>query len=253
MVSPEGEETRVFFRYERLPIFRYQCGVMGHDDSHCTSQRSKSNDPLEYGDWLRAQRGSKGGGQKDSPYKTPVSVPGRNYNGELQKERTPEGTGTGDNVAASGGENLGENDNGETVHLVGVSGKGDNNTQRLDQSQIQKSLKSLKEGEGKWDTDLGFEYKSPTSSESGLTLVGQGDYPNEEQVKVTSPIKGLNEPSGEPDIDEDGNKAQNMKGRWKKLARAQPKSNGTDMEIIEKLIGTKRSLWIEEDTSKEGG
>ena len=25
------------------------------------------------------------------------------------------------------------------------------------------------------------------------------------------------------------------------------------MEIIEKLIGTKRSLWIEEDTSKEGG
>ena len=101
-----------------------------------------------------------------------MSVPGRNYNGELQKERTPEGTGTGDNVAASGGENLGENDNGETVHLVGVSGKGDNNMQRSDQSQIQKSLKRLKEGEGKWDTSLGFEYKSPTSSESGLTLVG---------------------------------------------------------------------------------
>ena len=29
-------------------------------------------------------------------------------------------------------------------------------------------------------TGLGFEYKSPTSSESGITLVGQGDYPNEE-------------------------------------------------------------------------
>ena len=72
-------------------------------------------------------------------------------------------------------------------------------------------------------------------------------------MKVTSPIKGLNEPSGEPDIDEDGNKAQNMKGRWKKLARAQPKSNATDMEIIEKLTSTKRCLWIEEDTSKEGG
>ena len=100
---------------------------------------------------------------------------------------------------------------------------------------------------------MGFEYKSPTSSESGLTLVGQGDYPNEEPVKVTSPIKGLNEPSREPDIDEDGNKAQNMKGRWKKLAQAQPKSNATDMEIIKKLTGTKRSLWTEEDTSKEGG
>ena len=100
---------------------------------------------------------------------------------------------------------------------------------------------------------MGFEYKSPTSSESGITLVGQGDYPNEEQVEVTSPIKGLNEPSREPDIDEDGNKAQNMKGRWKKLAQAQPKSNATDMEIIKKLTGTKHSLWTEEDTSKEGG
>ena len=61
---------------------------------------------------------------------------------------------------------------------MGMSGKGDNNTQRSD--QIQKSLKSLKEGEGKWGTGLGFEYKSPTSSESGITLVGQGDYPNKE-------------------------------------------------------------------------
>ena len=68
-----------------------------------------------------------------------MSVPGRNYNGDLQKERTPEGTGTGDNVVASGGENLGENHNGEIVHLVRVSGKGDNNMQRSDQSQIQKS------------------------------------------------------------------------------------------------------------------
>ena len=54
VVSLEGEETRVFFRYEKLPIFCYQCGVMGHDDRHCTSQRSKSNDPLQYRDWLRA-------------------------------------------------------------------------------------------------------------------------------------------------------------------------------------------------------
>ena len=30
-------------------------------------------------------------------------------------------------------------------------------------------------------------------------------------MKVTNPIKGLNKPSGEPDIDEDGNKAQNIK------------------------------------------
>ena len=72
-------------------------------------------------------------------------------------------------------------------------------------------------------------------------------------MEVTSLIKGLNELSREPDKDEEGNKAQNMKGRWKKLAQTQPKSNATNMEIIENLTSTKRSLWTEEDTSKEGG
>ena len=52
VVNPEGEETSVFFRYERLLIFCYQCGVIGHDDRHCPSQRSQSNDPFQYGDWL---------------------------------------------------------------------------------------------------------------------------------------------------------------------------------------------------------
>lgn len=152
VVSPEGEANRVFFHYERLSIFCYHCGLMGYDDRRCPSQRSQSNDSFQYGEYLRAQGGSKGGGPKDSPYKAPVSLSIRNYNGELQKERTPEGTKTGDNAAACGGENLGENHNGEKVHLVEVSEKGDNNTQRLDQIQIQKSLKNLKEGEGKWVT-----------------------------------------------------------------------------------------------------
>lgn len=82
--------------------------------------------------------------------------------------------------------------------------------------------------------------------------MGQGDQPAEEQVEVTSPIKGLNELSREPDRDEEGNKAQNKKGRLKKLACTQPKSNATDMEIVENLSGTKRSLWTEEDTTNDG-
>ena len=91
VVSLKREETCVFFCYERLLIFCYQCGVMGHDNRHCPSQRCQSNDPLQYGDWLQAQGGSKGGGQKDSPYKTLMSVPSRNYNGELQKEEHRKG------------------------------------------------------------------------------------------------------------------------------------------------------------------
>ena len=50
----------------------------------------------------------------------------------------------GDNATISGGENLGKNHNGETVHLVGVSGKGDNNTQKVRSNSNSKKFKKLK-------------------------------------------------------------------------------------------------------------
>ncbi|KAK9987791.1 hypothetical protein SO802_028030 [Lithocarpus litseifolius] len=106
----------------------------------CETVVSPEGEATHYGDWLRAQGGSKGGGPKDSLYKTPVSVFVRNYNGEVQKEGTPEGIETGDNAAVSGGENLGENHKGEKVHLVGVSEKGDNNMQRTGDGRIQLRL-----------------------------------------------------------------------------------------------------------------
>ena len=36
VTSPEGEKFQVYFHYERLPVFCFLCGVMGHDDRHCT-------------------------------------------------------------------------------------------------------------------------------------------------------------------------------------------------------------------------
>ena len=46
VISSEGEATQILFRYERLPIFCYYCGVMGHDDRHCTTHSNQSSDPL---------------------------------------------------------------------------------------------------------------------------------------------------------------------------------------------------------------
>nr|POE76871.1 uncharacterized protein CFP56_58073 [Quercus suber] len=46
VISLEGEATQILFRYERLPIFCYYCGVMGHDDRHCTTHSNQSSDPL---------------------------------------------------------------------------------------------------------------------------------------------------------------------------------------------------------------
>ena len=35
ITNAEGEQCSIIFRYERLPTFRYICGILGHDDKHC--------------------------------------------------------------------------------------------------------------------------------------------------------------------------------------------------------------------------
>ena len=49
-----GEKCWVSFRYERLPVFCFQCGKLGHDEKHCLDLLDQQN-PKQYGDWLRAQ------------------------------------------------------------------------------------------------------------------------------------------------------------------------------------------------------
>ena len=58
MASVEGEKCWVSFRYERLPTFCFQCGMLGHDEKHCLVPPDQQN-PRQYGDWLRAQGNSK--------------------------------------------------------------------------------------------------------------------------------------------------------------------------------------------------
>ena len=54
VASVEGEKCWVSFRYERLPIFCFQCGKLGHNEKHCLDPPDQQN-PRQYGDWLRAQ------------------------------------------------------------------------------------------------------------------------------------------------------------------------------------------------------
>ena len=73
VASPEGEKFQVYFRYERLPVFCFFCGVMGHDDWHCTCSERQTGKLPQYGDQLRAQGGSKMGNQKKDQAKTMVT------------------------------------------------------------------------------------------------------------------------------------------------------------------------------------
>lgn len=55
VASPKREKFQIYFHYERLPVFSFLCGVMGHDDQHCTCSTRQMDDPPLYGDWLRAR------------------------------------------------------------------------------------------------------------------------------------------------------------------------------------------------------
>nr|POF05736.1 uncharacterized protein CFP56_32989 [Quercus suber] len=63
-VNPEGDKYWVTFKYERIPNFYFLCGVLGHDEKHCFGFQGKSEDHWQYGDWLCASNGSKGGFEK---------------------------------------------------------------------------------------------------------------------------------------------------------------------------------------------
>ena len=65
-VTIEGGESRwVFFKYERLPNFCYQCGKLDHGVKECKESAGTENraggEEMQYGAWLRGEPGRRGG------------------------------------------------------------------------------------------------------------------------------------------------------------------------------------------------
>ena len=61
------EPSWVVFKYERLPIFCYRCGILGHQDKECPQLKmgcfSSDDDVFQFGPWLRSLP-PKGSGKK---------------------------------------------------------------------------------------------------------------------------------------------------------------------------------------------
>ena len=64
IVNMEEDKHWVTFKYERLPNFCFLCGILGHDEKHCSSSQDRSECSRQYGDWLRANNGARGGLEK---------------------------------------------------------------------------------------------------------------------------------------------------------------------------------------------
>jgi hypothetical protein len=69
IVSPKGERTWVHYRYERLPMFCFRCGVLGHDVQVCHQTTLVEERDLQYGVWLRANGGMKEMGTPGFPFR----------------------------------------------------------------------------------------------------------------------------------------------------------------------------------------
>ena len=67
LMSMEGEKLWVTFKYERLPTVCYICGRLGHDDRHCMVTETGQATGHQYGDWIRASGGYKGGQNTTKP------------------------------------------------------------------------------------------------------------------------------------------------------------------------------------------
>ena len=54
IVSPEGDATKVVFRYECLVGCCFPCGRIGHEVKECKSANEEDKNAKPYGEWLKA-------------------------------------------------------------------------------------------------------------------------------------------------------------------------------------------------------
>ncbi|KAF3954067.1 hypothetical protein CMV_020540 [Castanea mollissima] len=238
----------------------------GHDDRHCQSGVSNTDEPQQYGEWLRARGGNKGGSLRNGPTNA-SAMPNDNQNSEerrqnavLRMEIDRSQKGIEQNQEAG---KFPEKRNGD-VSLIDVIADGDGNFREKDfQIQSQRNKEDTdrqenvgtherKEKEGWRESYVVIGHEKSVDSNDWDPQVAKRAEQKKECQEVTSPIKKQNGPNDEAEMIKEKEMAQAKKGRLQKLARGQQQNKAEETGTTESVVGTKRRL-LEEENKEDGG
>ncbi|GMY20225.1 hypothetical protein FCV25MIE_15467 [Fagus crenata] len=119
IVSLEGERTWVHYWYERLPMFCFRCGVLGHDVQVCHQTTLVEERDLQYGVWLRGNGGMKEIGTPGFPFRfsarpeAPVATTSQPVSGEGESQGHHDVVINASVIRGNNGSNGGDESNGK--------------------------------------------------------------------------------------------------------------------------------------------
>ena len=246
VVNPEGEKFWVSFKYERLPTFCFLCGILGHDERHCSGNSNNSEAHRQYGDWLWANGGLKSGSEKPKASGSD-GYEARKEGGSVDRQ-TPSATNSMDMEAE-------QVELPRTIQIQNQNQAHPKNTQPgLGGVADKPSARNLAKDENvSLLSPMPLSDKCSNESEKILvtgnevcdesSIVGLPKQTPFEAHEITSALKQLNEPP----INNETTTVplSSRKGNWKRIARAQGKQTQTstsnpNSQNLMGLTGSKR-------------
>ena len=196
VASVDGEKFWVSFKYERLPVFCFFCGRLGHDERHCQECKDSQNVSRQYGEWLRTYGNVKTVGEKSRSTSNEGGGEGRFENAKYSSTSMKEG-GIGSNIDQR---LAGEGDGGfsvracasrsEGVHGDDTLGEGD----YLARVERPASDDSVARVAPSTPQPVPLMDLGPTkTNEVAVTFVAQKEKEKMDYMEVVSPLKPISQ------------------------------------------------------------
>ena len=258
IANEEGGRNWVTFKYERLPTFCFNCGILGHDNRHCHVSVEEQGKNSQYGEWLKAGNVFKGGPDK---VRSSTSYGKESNKAENNGGRVQTASGNGENSSPNQSQTGGKE--AKLQKESQVSGNADtemsdplpaDNPGRWD--RIEKEGQDLRKKEGNSKGEVGTKQElvreDVTKKEDALLSVGRNLKPNEDSQELTSPNKSMirikeNKVSNSSDLDSVNFEKAHSKGKLKKIARELGKTQSLMPCAQASLVGKKREKRTEDD------